>query len=171
MAKANPGSSNGSGGEAIEAVPSSGAPAVASELLAYCTSCRMDLNHIVVAMKGDRVAKVECQTCKKIHVYKTPKGITTPDTTKKKRGAKASKGVDDAAQNATSITAEWEKLMSLHREAPRKTYNTKASFALGDKLDHPTFGEGIVGKLIFPNKLEVVFKANIKILIHGGAQT
>ena len=53
---------------------------VASETLAYCTSCKMDLNAVVVAMKGDRIAKVQCLTCKKEHVYKAPKGIDTPVT-------------------------------------------------------------------------------------------
>jgi hypothetical protein len=49
---------------------------VSSDVLSYCTSCRMDLNHIVVSMKGDQIAKVECRTCKKTHVYRAPKGIT-----------------------------------------------------------------------------------------------
>ena len=51
---------------------------VGTEALAYCTSCKMDLNHVIVAMKGDRIAKVQCLTCKKEHVYKAPKGVTEP---------------------------------------------------------------------------------------------
>jgi transcription elongation factor Elf1 len=141
------------------------APAVAKETLAYCTSCKIDLAHLVVSMKGDKIAKVECKTCKKTHGFKAPKGVTEV-APKKKR---ASKKTEDGAPSASTIEAEWEKLMASHREAPFKGYSAKGKFLLGDKIKHPTFGDGIVGKLIYPNKLEVIFRTDIKVLIHGGA--
>ena len=136
---------------------------VGAETLAYCTSCKMDLNHVVVAMKGDRIAKVQCFTCKKEHVYRSPKGATQPAPKKSKKAAET----DDANH---SIEAEWEKLMNSHRDHPMKNYTMKGHFGLGDKLSHPTFGDGIVGKLIYPNKLEVIFRTDVKILIYSGVQ-
>lgn len=136
---------------------------VAKEALAYCTSCKMDLNSIIVAMKGDRIAKVQCLTCKKEHVYKAPKGATEP-----KAKTTRSKKKPSAEDTATSIEAEWQKLMAAHRDAPIKSYSMKGQFILGDKIKHPQFGEGIVGKLIYPNKLEIIFQTDVKVLIHGG---
>jgi len=136
---------------------------VATETLSYCTSCKMDLNHMIVAMKGDRIAKVQCLTCKKEHVYRAPKGATEPKAKTKKKAA-----AEEEANH--SIEVEWEKLMNAHREHPMKNYSMKGHFSLGDKLNHPTFGEGIVGKLIYPNKLEVIFRTDVKILIYGGVQ-
>ncbi|OFZ54089.1 MAG: hypothetical protein A2428_13190 [Bdellovibrionales bacterium RIFOXYC1_FULL_54_43] len=133
---------------------------VAQEALSYCTSCKMDLNHVIVAMKGDRIAKVQCLTCKKEHVYRAPKGVTTPPVKKSKK--------KEAESPATSVEAEWQKLMTAHKDTPIKAYSMKGQFGLGDRLKHPTFGEGIVGKLIYPNKLEVIFQTDIKVLIHGG---
>jgi hypothetical protein len=146
---------------------SSSATIVAKEALAYCTSCKMDLNHVIVAMKGDRIAKVQCLTCKKEHAYKAPKGILEPTITPAAKRARAKAEKKEAA-DANTIELEWEKLMSAHKEAPVKPYNTKALFALGDKLNHPVFGDGIVGKLIYPNKLEVIFRTDVKVLIYGG---
>ena len=137
--------------------------AVGKETIAYCTSCKMDLNSVIVAMKGDRIAKVQCFTCKKEHTYKAPKGATEP---KKKRG----KAAKDAAPEGNPIEAEWEKLMTTHKDAPTKSYNTKGQFALGDKINHTTFGAGMVGKLIYPNKIEVIFRTDVKVLIHASAQ-
>ncbi len=138
---------------------------VATEMLAYCTSCKIDLNHVVVAMKGAKVAKVQCLTCKKEHVYRAPKGVTTPP-------AKTSKARKPAETEEThhSIEVEWEKLMSAHKELPLKPYTTQGRFGLGDKLHHPSFGDGIVGKLIYPNKLEVIFRTDIKVLICSSSQ-
>jgi hypothetical protein len=141
---------------------------VGKEALSYCTSCKMDLNHTIVALKGDRIAKVHCLTCKKEHVYRAPKGITEPGQVVKK-ATRTRKKKEEVAE-AVSVEAEWEKLMAAHRESPLKPYSTKSSFLLGDKLSHPTFGDGIVGKLIYPNKLEVIFRTDVKVLIHGGAQ-
>ncbi len=138
----------------------SATPSAGQEALAYCTSCKMDLAHLIVALKGDRIAKVECKTCKKTHVYKAPKGVTEPGKAKPKRASKKS------AENAgNTIEAEWEKLMTAHKDSPSKSYNTKGQFVLGEKLAHPTFGDGIVGKLIYPNKIEVIFRHDVKVLI------
>lgn len=141
---------------------SSSAGMVGKETLAYCTSCKMDLNHVIVAMKGDRIAKAQCFTCKKEHAYKAPKGVTEP---KKKKKTKAEAAEE---QTATSIEAEWTKLMAAHKDAPVKNYTTKGLFVLGDKLHHQNFGDGIVGKLIYPNKIEVIFRTDIKVLIYAG---
>lgn len=140
--------------------------AVATETLAYCTSCKMDLNSIIVAMKGDRIAKVQCLTCKKEHVYKAPKGIDTPTAAPKAK--RASKKKETEEEISHSIEVEWEKLMSSHKDSPTKPYSVKGSFLLGDKINHPTFGEGIVGKLIYPNKIEVIFRTDLKVLIYAG---
>jgi hypothetical protein len=141
---------------------------VANETLAYCTSCKMDLNHVIVALKGDRIAKVQCLTCKKEHVYRAPKGATEPDTSKPAQTRASKKSDDD--DHSHSIEIEWEKLMSAHKDIPVKPYTVKGIFGLGDKLSHPTFGDGIVGKLIYPNKLEVIFRNDVKVLIYGGQQ-
>src|SRR2546423_7914991 len=84
-----------------------GALTTGKETLSYCTSCKMDLNHVIVAMKGDRIAKVQCLTCKKEHVYRAAKGVTEP-------AKKRKKAADAAAAAATSVEAEWEKLMAQH---------------------------------------------------------
>jgi ribosomal protein L44E len=141
------------------------------EVLAYCTSCKMDLIHWVVAMKGDKIAKAQCKTCNKEHVYKAPKGITEPGEQVKKKSTKKEKTKtgEGLTADGTPIAQEWEKLMNTHKNNPMKSYNTKGLFLLGDKLNHPSFGEGIVGKIIYPNKIEVIFRNNVKILIHGGS--
>src|SRR3954447_13518174 len=111
--------------------------AVGKETLAYCTSCKMDLNNVIVAMKGDRIAKVQCLTCKKEHVYKAPKGLAEPAQDTKKKKTKKAAAAEETASH--SIEVEWEKLMHTHRDLPSKPYSMKGQFALGDKINHPNF--------------------------------
>ncbi len=135
--------------------------AVGKEVLAYCTQCKMDLAHTIASMKGDKAAKVECKTCKKTHVFRAPKGITEPPPKKKKKATAA-----EAA--AVSVENEWERLMQQSAASPQKSYSTKGNFKIGDKIAHSSFGQGFVGKLIYPNKIEVIFRNEIKVLIHAG---
>lgn len=138
-------------------------PAVAEDTLSYCTKCKMDLMHVVCAMKGDQVQKVKCHTCGTTHQFRAPKGVTEPP--KKKTSKKAAA----EAATATSIAEEWKKSLALNSGTPQKKYAPKNPFLLGDRIQHSSFGEGIVQRLIYPNKIEVLFETDVKILIHAGA--
>jgi hypothetical protein len=138
---------------------------VAQEAIAYCTKCKLDLNHTIVAMQGDRIVKVQCKTCKAFHNYRAPKGVT--EVAPEGAAPKKRKSRSEAAERR-SVESEWERLMKLNVNQPAKAYSSKATFKPGDKIAHPTFGEGVINKLIHPNKFEIVFQMDVKILIHIG---
>ena len=119
---------------------------IGKEISAYCKSCKANEPHMILTTKGDQATKVKCYTCEEEHIFKAPKETS-------------------AAVQASEL--EWEKIMAVHKDAPLKTYNMKGKFSLGDKLSHPSFGDGIVSKNIHPNKIEVTFKEQIKILIQS----
>jgi hypothetical protein len=142
-----------------------------SEVLAYCGNCKMDLAAIVVAKVGDDIAKVQCKTCKKERAYKRPKGVKDPakelaaaakKTSKKKANAEA-----ESAARAVSIEAEWNRLMTDGAKANKVTYTPKTALKLGDVVAHPSFGDGIVTRLQHPDKAEILFKSDLKLLIHS----
>jgi len=133
---------------------------------ARCTRCRDILNHRIVAMVGDKVVRVECNTCGGVHNYypppalkpvKTPGGssasrtsTTTPRTPKK-----------DPQQ---ADRDEWLSLRS-HMKLDRAIiYNMNTKFSVDDVVDHPTFGFGVVKLTIAPNKMQVLFEDGIKLL-------
>ena len=47
------------------------------------------------------------------------------------------------------------------------TYSIKHKFEIGDVLNHPTFGPGLVEKALDANKIEVTFRGQIKVLMHN----
>jgi hypothetical protein len=56
------------------------------ETSAYCTSCKDMRHHVVVAMKGDVPAKVECLSCHKQHKFKAgPPAARWPSQRESKR--------------------------------------------------------------------------------------
>ena len=137
---------------------------VGKEIVCYCTRCKMDLGHTIMAMVGGMPARVMCRTCKSEHNYKAKKGISEPTAAVQKaprapREAKAEKTVP--------VELEWMKQMNSSNR-PLKTYAANEPFQVGDRISHPSFGEGVVQKLIFPNKMEIIFRNDIKTLIHAG---
>jgi len=126
----------------------------------------MDLNHVVVALTGDRVVKCQCLTCKKTHQFRAPKGVTDPKVagTGTSGGNKASK-TGRTRTKAISVQEEWLKAMEEVRKKPAKPYSIKLVFLVGDRIHHPKFGEGVIRKNIHPNKVEILFQDDLKILI------
>jgi hypothetical protein len=62
---------------------------------------------------------------------------------------------------------EWEKAMEQAEGAPIRVYAQNGSFGEGEKVDHSTFGKGLITKLIKPNKMEVIFEEGTKLMIRG----
>jgi hypothetical protein len=56
-----------------------------SEIDAYCTKCRLDLGHTIIAMVGHTVPKVICNTCGSQHKYYPPKSEKEKSTFIKRR--------------------------------------------------------------------------------------
>ncbi|RQW78018.1 MAG: hypothetical protein EHM51_00770, partial [Geobacter sp.] len=78
---------------------------------ARCTRCRKVLNHTIVAMVGDRVVRVECNTCKGMHNYhpvaaaKAPSAGASKDRKEKEPAPRKDKKDPGAADRE-----EWESL-------------------------------------------------------------
>jgi hypothetical protein len=138
---------------------------VSEDIVAYCTSCKLDLAHVIVALDGEKVKKVLCKTCDKEHVYKAPKkGKVPPKKKKTKAKAKAK-----PKKITISPLEEWETAMEQAKDAPISVYAQDGSFKEGEKVDHSSFGKGLITKLIHPNKMEVIFEDGTKFMIRGSS--
>ena len=126
------------------------------EILAYCGKCKLSLYHTIVVMKDDTTPrKVQCSSCKSTHAFKDqsvkPKKKKT--TTRKKK--------------VTIPNSEiWAEKLKDNSSTPIK-YLINHPFIIGDIVDHPKFGIGIIEKTIDTNKVEVLFESEVKILMHN----
>lgn len=125
-----------------------------NEVLAYCGKCKLKLAHIIVVMKTEELPdKVTCNTCKNTHVFK--------DSATKKRTI-SSKG------RGKKLTAydQWEDKVKNSSEDSVK-YSPKTCFEVGQLVDHPTYGTGVVERKIDNNKVEILFEKTLKTLMHN----
>ena len=136
---------------------------VGKEVLSLCSKCKLTLAHIIVTMKDTKNPdKVQCKTCKATHSFKDPSAAKAKTSVNKViKTAKSGK----SRRPTESVGELWNKAINKNT-ATAKSYSIKESFLTGDVIDHPTFGQGVVEKLIDNNKIEVLFQDDYRTLMH-----
>jgi hypothetical protein len=141
------------------------------EIDSYCTRCRMDLGHRIVAMVGGAPKRVICQTCNSEHNYREPRTLKTESSVfirTKKTAAKPT-----AAQRVTQkARAEQERADNWATRALGKPvdsftkYGMDRHFREGELVLHSKFGEGYVETVLDGGKVSVMFRDGAKTLAH-----
>jgi hypothetical protein len=133
---------------------------------ARCTRCRDILNHRIVAMVAEKVARVECNTCGGVHNYyppptpKTAKSVSSGTAARKPAAAPRATKKDPAQADREEWLAVRQNL-NIDRAI---SYSMNAKCKVNDVVDHPVFGLGLVKLLIAPSKMQVLFEDGIKLL-------
>ncbi len=120
-----------------------------------CTKCKLNLDHTIVAMEGELVAKVKCRTCGSTHKFRNPADPPKARTSQAKTAAGA---------NAAS-GSRWETALA---EARGKShpYTMDGKYRVGDCIEHERFGKGVVVKL-YANKCDVLFRDRERLMASG----
>jgi hypothetical protein len=136
---------------------------------AWCTRCRMTLNHRVIAVVGSTIQRVQCLTCGGDHKYHPPKG--DKEKTPGAKHVRVSSGEKFRKTAATKPSpersyGEWKTFMKDFPEgaAPRP-YRISEDFSVGEFIEHATFGTGRVVDIVGAEKIEVIFENGRKVLI------
>jgi hypothetical protein len=132
---------------------------VGGEIEAWCTSCKTDKWHVIVALVDGKPVKVECLGCHKQHVYRAH----APGAAPKKAASPRARAAAAPAAPAPPDDLD-EKLRA--GAASARAYSVRERFAVGDFVRHPTFGVGLVTALPAAQKMEVAFADGRKLLMH-----
>lgn len=135
---------------------------------ARCTKCREVLNHRIVAMVEEKVARVECNTCKGVHNYHAPPAVKSAKVPRTAAAGKtrASSSVPRASKkDPTEIEREeWASLNPTFDHAKALPYDMDSRYSTKRLILHPVFGIGVVKTVTVPNKMQVLFKDGVKLL-------
>ena len=147
------------------------------EVDAYCTKCRMVLNHRIIAMVGPKPARVECSTCGSHHNYRAgapgeraasvSSGAGTIRSSAASTTARAPRGPTRAEQAALDREKQWEKAIAGKGMSDFRVYRVSNVFKEGDLIRHSKFGDGVVTRIIDQNKIEILFKDEARTLAQG----
>lgn len=136
-----------------------------SEIDSWCTRCKMDLGHRIVAMVAQAPKRVVCMTCGSEHNYRAPKVTSAALPRAPRKTSSKSSSSSAKPTRVTSSRAEWEKQVRSGR--PFRRYSITEKFGVGELVSHTKFGEGYVSTLVGDTKVTIVFADGEKTLIHG----
>jgi hypothetical protein len=132
---------------------------VGADVEALCSKCG-DVWHVVVAKVGEQIAKVQCKQCGGYHRYKSPHGAPA----QKKLPA-----TNRAPREVKTPVERFEKpAVAADLTKPSRAYRASESFEVGDRIDHPSFGQGVV-ELLEPGKITVFFGSGRRVLAQAKA--
>lgn len=134
---------------------------------AWCTRCRMNLYHRIIATVGNSIKTVHCLTCGGDHKYHPPKNKKAPENDlPQQRTPRPPKASGSGDRRASHALGEWKAFMN---EMPPGTlprpYTTSASYACEDYIEHPAFGVGRVIDILGLEKVQVIFRDGRKVLV------
>jgi len=122
------------------------------DVASLCSKCG-DVWHVVVAMVGDKIAKVQCKECNALHRYRDPEGKkkAASPSRKKSTATKTTKAKKAAEPDKATVEPDMSKDIL--------PYSPKAKYEVADRIDHPKFGIGVVQSAAH-GKCEVFFESN-----------
>lgn len=122
------------------------------------------LAHTIVSMVGQRIVRVQCNTCKKEHAYRPPDSPS--EATAARRRAERKKAHEAAARGTPEDFDALANQVDLSRA---ERYSMKMALEVHSVVDHPRFGLGIVAELKEGNKALLVFNDGPRVLVYGRA--
>lgn len=127
--------------------PEPASTVLGSEVLTRCRKCRTPTTHVVIAKVGSKPTRVRCGTCELEHEY----------TAARPRRAAAVK----------PNLLPWAEAIA-KSGAVAAPYSAQASYRIGSRITHASFGEGLVVGLASATVCEVLFEERtVKLLMKG----
>lgn len=130
--------------------------AAAGTIESHCTKCKLNLDHTIIAMEDEKVARVKCNTCGSEHNYKAAvkkKAASKADGTPAVKRAPSTKGPE----------RRWEAALQ-NASGNDISYEMTRAYSVGDVIMHKTFGKGIVLNTA-SKKVTMIFKDQERLLV------
>jgi hypothetical protein len=139
---------------------------VGGEVDAFCTRCKMNLAHTILAMVGTKIARVRCNTCGGDHAYRSPPGSTDRPSSSTRGSTGAARATRSASEKPEKVVISFEEQLAGKDVAGAPKYSPKDTYKVDQVIQHPTFGLGFV-TAVRGDKVDVTFKSETKTLVHG----
>lgn len=129
-----------------------------ADVEAICGPCG-DTWHVVVAVAPGRATQVECKECGARHRYRAVGG--TPATPR--RTARAT----GRSSTGTARKKPAKPLVEADLSKPVRSFRPSDTYEVGERVEHASFGHGVVQAVKGPTKIEIQFESGPKVLVQG----
>lgn len=135
-----------------------------ADIEALCSKCG-DVWHVVVAKVGEDIVRVICKECGAQHRYRNPKLKGQPTRTRSPSSSSSSSAPRPPREHKVVQRFDTPAVAADLSKAVR-TYKASEKFVVGERVEHPTFGTGVV-ETAEPGKMTVFFAVGRKVLVQA----
>ncbi|MEY4166772.1 MAG: hypothetical protein RIR52_596 [Acidobacteriota bacterium] len=134
-------------------------PQLGGDIEAYCGKCKDTREHVIAALgSGGNVERVQCRTCQSNHIFREKAAKST--------SAKSTTAKSTTTRSASGKSSRKESSAEPDGSGPLRPYSMQDKFSIGDRIEHPKFGVGVVLEVRF-GKIDVKFGREQRTLVHG----
>lgn len=150
--------------------------AVGHECEAWCGRCKETTYHTVVAMMGDKPKQVACGACNDWHGFSKPRDVVAPPPpVRPRKSAVASTGprrgrAKKARMSPSSALELWQTAVDAAGGSTMR-YDNRDSYAVGDVVQHPTYGVCVVTSTETPKRAIVLSRDGERAILTSGVRT
>lgn len=113
---------------------------------------------MVVAKVGDQIAKVQCKECGAYHRYRSQDKAAAKTKTLGSTRVRAQRAPVERFEKP-AVAADLSRAV--------RSYNALERYAVGDRIEHTVFGQGVVEPSHEPGKVTVFFAIGRKVLVQA----
>ncbi len=141
---------------------------VGEEIESVCGKCG-DVWHVVAAMIGSKVVKVVCKRCGSQHRHRppTPGGAAGASAPAEAKAPAAKEPKSKSSKSKASAATEPAARVEADLSKPVRPYRVVDTYKPRERVEHRTFGLGVVEELAGAGKIHVRFETGVKTLLHG----
>ncbi len=162
-----------------------------SEVDSICTRCKTLAGHVVVAMVGSTIVKVKCNVCGSEHKFKSPVVEKKAPAVTRNRASASAKSATGQSDDFSDYRPKSKPARAVASARPRgqgkngptpeeihaqamagkegqeaRDYSAREAFSIGELVQHPSFGVGVVMATRDGNKFDAIFPSGEKTLVH-----
>jgi hypothetical protein len=121
-------------------------------IVARCTKCRKNTDHIIRSQAETGPVLVQCNICCREHKFRPPTAAKNP-------ALRASNKAKDAElKDKESERKQWQALRPGMNSEAATDYSMTDAYRVKTLINHPVFGLGLVQRVIGSQKVEILFE-------------
>ncbi len=124
---------------------------VGDSIEARCTKCRKNITHSIIEVNDQKPTLVECRICKRQHNFRPPLPLVNAS-------------VRQAELRRDLERKEWQVLRAGFNPAKALPYSMTLRCKVKTLIAHPTFGLGLVQRVVGVQKVEILFEDGCKVM-------
>ena len=129
----------------------------------YCLTCKADTVQTVLEVEGLQIRQVRCEKCNAEEPFRVPRaktkaGLREVAAKRKTKTRRTRKKPEDPAQI-------FRKLLEGKDLSLAEKYNPKELLEIGQLIEHPQFGIGVVTAVIDAAKASIAFEDRPRVMV------